>query len=96
MSDKLGTITLDRERQPLFMQIQAPQEKGDYSEETAREIDCEVRRIIDEQYERVKRLLAGTKGRAPRRGEEVARSRGDQRGGSQSHHGQVLRRSTRQ
>jgi cell division protease FtsH len=61
MSDKLGTITLDRERQPLFMQIQAPQEKGDYSEETAREIDCEVRRIVDEQYERVKRLLAERK-----------------------------------
>jgi cell division protease FtsH len=61
MSDKLGTITLDRERQPLMMQIQAPQEKGDYSEETAREIDCEVRRIIDEQYERVKRLLAERK-----------------------------------
>ena len=61
MSEKLGTITLDRERQPLMMQIQAPQEKGDYSEETAREIDCEVRRIIDEQYERVKRLLAERK-----------------------------------
>jgi cell division protease FtsH len=61
MSDKLGTVTLDRERQPLFMQIQAPQEKGDYSEETAREIDCEVRRIIDEQYECVKRLLAEKK-----------------------------------
>ena len=58
MSDKLGTVTLDRERQSLLMQIQAPQEKGDYSEETAREIDCEVRRIIDEQYEHVKRLLA--------------------------------------
>jgi cell division protease FtsH len=61
MSDKLGTVTLDRERQPLFIQIQAPQEKGDYSEETAREIDCEVRRIIDEQYERVKRILAEKK-----------------------------------
>ena len=61
MSEKLGTVTLDRERQPLLMQIQAPQEKGDYSEETAREIDCEVRRIIDEQYERVKRLLAERK-----------------------------------
>jgi cell division protease FtsH len=57
MSDKLGTITLDRERQPGLMQIQMPQEKGDYSEETAREIDCEVRRIVDAQYERVKRLL---------------------------------------
>jgi cell division protease FtsH len=62
MSDKLGMITLERERQPQFMQIQVPSEKGDYSEETAREIDCEVRRIIDEQYERIKRLLAEKKG----------------------------------
>ena len=57
MSDKVGTITLERERQPQFLQLQVGSEKGDYSEETAREIDCEVRRIIDEQYERVKRLL---------------------------------------
>ena len=61
MSEKLGAVTLDRERQPLIMQIQAPQEKGDYSEETAREIDCEVRRIIDEQYDRVRWLLAEKK-----------------------------------
>ena len=61
MSEKLGTVTLDRERQPLMMQIQASQEKGDYSEETAREIDCEVRRIIDEQYDRVRWLLAEKK-----------------------------------
>ncbi|THI84883.1 MAG: ATP-dependent zinc metalloprotease FtsH [Nitrospira sp. CG24A] len=61
MSEKLGTVTLDRERQPLIMQIQASQEKGDYSEETAREIDCEVRRIIDEQYDRVRWLLAEKK-----------------------------------
>lgn len=58
MSEKVGTVTLEQERQPQFMQIQSPAEKGDYSEETAREIDCEVRRIIDGQYERVKRLLA--------------------------------------
>ncbi len=61
MSEKLGTVTLNSERQPLIMQIQAPQEKGDYSEETAREIDCEVRRIIDEQYDRVRWLLAEKK-----------------------------------
>ncbi len=61
MSEKLGTITLERERQPQFVQIQVTSEKGDYSEETAREIDCEVRRIIDEQYERVKRLLGDRK-----------------------------------
>jgi cell division protease FtsH len=63
MSEKLGTITLEQERQPQFMQIQGlPHERGDYSEETAREIDCEVRRIIDEQYDRVKRLLGEKKG----------------------------------
>ncbi len=61
MSEKLGTVTLDRERQPLVMQVQTPQDKGDYSEETAREIDCEVRRIIDEQYDRVRWLLAEKK-----------------------------------
>ena len=58
MSEKLGTITLERERQPQFVTIQGAQEGGDYSEETAREIDCEIRRIIDEQYLFVKRLLA--------------------------------------
>ena len=61
MSDRLGMITLERERQPQFLQIQSGTEKGDYSEETAREIDCEVRRIIEGQYERIKRLLAEKK-----------------------------------
>ncbi|MDH4086642.1 MAG: cell division protein FtsH, partial [Nitrospira sp.] len=49
------------ERQPQFLQLPIASEKGDYSEETAREIDCEVRRIIDEQYGRVKSLLAENK-----------------------------------
>ncbi|MCP9448060.1 MAG: ATP-dependent zinc metalloprotease FtsH [Nitrospira sp.] len=61
MSDKLGTIALERDRQPQFLQISMGSEKGDYSEQTAREIDCEVRRIVDEQYERVKRLLEAKK-----------------------------------
>ena len=67
MSEKLGAITLERERQPQFMQIQLSQEKGDYSEETAREIDCEIRRIVDEQFARVKRLL-GEQRAAPQAG----------------------------
>jgi cell division protease FtsH len=61
MSDKLGTIALERDRQPQFLQISVGSEKGDYSEQTAREIDCEVRRIIDEQYERVRKLLEAKK-----------------------------------
>ncbi len=61
MSEKLGTITLERDRQPQFLQLPVASEKGDYSEETAREIDCEVRRIVDEQYGRVRRLLEDKK-----------------------------------
>jgi cell division protease FtsH len=70
MSDKLGAITLERERQPQFLQLPVASEKGDYSEETAREIDCEVRRIVDEQYERVKRLL-GERTSALQRGAQL-------------------------
>jgi len=58
MSEKLGQISFDGERQPLFLQTGQPPRGGDYSEETAREIDCEVRRIIDEQHARVRTLLA--------------------------------------
>ena len=61
MSEKVGMVTLERDRQPQFMQMQISHERGDYSEVTAREIDSEVRRIVDEQYERVKRLLGEKK-----------------------------------
>lgn len=57
MSEKLGQISFERDRQPLFIQAGQPQGPGDYSEATAREIDCEVRRIIDEQHDRVRALL---------------------------------------
>ncbi|MBM4125386.1 MAG: ATP-dependent zinc metalloprotease FtsH, partial [Nitrospira sp.] len=57
MSEKLGQISFDRDRQPLFLQTGQPQAPGDYSEETSREIDCEIRRIIDQQYARVRTLL---------------------------------------
>src|SRR6185295_3807506 len=49
MSEKLGQISFERERQPLFLPVGQTPAPGDYSEETSREIDTEVRRIIDEQ-----------------------------------------------
>lgn len=57
MSDKLGHQSFDQEQQPMFLQNTQSQGPGDYSEETAREIDAEVRRIIDEQHVRVTALL---------------------------------------
>lgn len=61
MSDAVGQLSFDQERQPLFLQAGQAHGGGDYSETTAREIDCEVRRIIDEQYGRVRTLLASQK-----------------------------------
>jgi cell division protease FtsH len=57
MSTKLGRVTLERQRRPLFLDPHEAAAPADYSEETAREIDGEIRRIIDEQHARVTALL---------------------------------------
>jgi cell division protease FtsH len=61
MSDLLGTVALDNERQPSFLQTKEPSYGTQYSEETAREIDQEVRSFIDAQSTRVKELLTKLK-----------------------------------
>jgi len=57
MSPRLGLVTFERDRRSFLVNAPEPGQRGDYSEETAREIDMEVRRIIDEQIERVGELL---------------------------------------
>jgi cell division protease FtsH len=57
MSEKLGQVSFDRDRRSPFLQGAQTETPGDYSEETSREIDCEVRRIIERQYARVKTIL---------------------------------------
>ncbi|WHZ15531.1 MAG: Cell division-associated, ATP-dependent zinc metalloprotease FtsH [Nitrospira sp.] len=57
MSEKLGQVSLERDRQSLFLQTSPSQTPGDYSEQTSREIDCEVRLLIDDQYERARALI---------------------------------------
>src|SRR5205814_1854490 len=52
MSPKLGQISLERDRRTMLLASPEPAGRNDYSEETAREIDMEVRRIIDEQVAR--------------------------------------------
>jgi len=58
MSEKLGYVTYEGERKPLFLDVNPSFGTKDYSEETAREIDTEVKKIIDETYIRVKSLLS--------------------------------------
>ena len=57
MSEKLGQVSFDRDSQPLFLQQGMGRAAAEYSEETAREIDAEVREIIAGQHARVTQLL---------------------------------------
>jgi len=56
MSEKLGTLTLGRHHHQLFLGKDL-MEQRDYSEETAKAIDEEVRRFVDGAYNRAKELL---------------------------------------
>jgi cell division protease FtsH len=57
MSEKLGHMTFEQERKPLFLDVAPGSGTKDYSEETAREIDNEVRAIIEHSYMKVKDTL---------------------------------------
>jgi cell division protease FtsH len=56
MNANLGQIAYEKQVQSLLMPMQSMNEK-DYSEQTAREIDCEIRKIVDQQYSRAKFIL---------------------------------------
>jgi cell division protease FtsH len=56
MSEKLGYVTFEKEKQPLFLPSSLGSSK-DYSEATAVQIDAEVKKIVDETYYKVKEML---------------------------------------
>jgi cell division protease FtsH len=60
MSEKMGHLTFGRPHEQIFLGRDITEEK-DYSEETARAIDQEVRKIVDECYARAKELLKKNK-----------------------------------
>jgi len=59
MSERLGEVSLEHARSTLLLPFEPGSSRGDYSEETAREIDCEVRRIIEQQHARAREVLSG-------------------------------------
>jgi cell division protease FtsH len=71
MSEKLGYVTFEKEKRPLFLQSPFPSSK-EYSEETAKEIDEEVKHIIDEAYTRAKRILVQNEARNEARLKKLA------------------------
>ncbi len=56
MSDKLGMIAYGDSNEYVFLGREMSRSK-DYSEHTAQEIDAEVKRIIDENFERARELI---------------------------------------
>ena len=61
MSEKLGPMTFGKKEEEIFLGRDFTQ-KVDYSENTAIEIDSEVRRIIQESYQRAKDMLKSNLG----------------------------------
>lgn len=57
MSESLGLVSLEGPRTPIFLPVpmQSPKE---YSEDTARTIDAEVKQILTEAHEKVRETLA--------------------------------------
>src|SRR5208337_2450138 len=57
MSKELGPMTFGRREEQIFLGRDISHHK-DYSEQTALEIDREVRRIIDDSYQKARQLLS--------------------------------------
>jgi cell division protease FtsH len=57
MSDRLGLVSYERERRPMFLPESFSPNKT-YSEEKAAQIDEEVSRVVEEAHQRVKGILA--------------------------------------
>ena len=59
MSERIGHIAYEKERKSMFLEINPDSQGKDYSEETAREIDNEIKRIVENAYDSVRQTLSG-------------------------------------
>jgi cell division protease FtsH len=57
MSEQVGHVAYEKERKSMFLDISPDSRLKDYSEETAREIDNEIKRIIENTYGAVRQTL---------------------------------------
>jgi cell division protease FtsH len=60
MSEKLGYVTFEKEKKPLFLPSSLLPAR-EYSEDTAKQIDEEVKKIVDDTYLRVREILTAKK-----------------------------------
>jgi cell division protease FtsH len=59
MSDAVGAISYNGHRPGRFLEVPAVGDRGSYGEETARQIDGEVKRIMTEAHEKARGVLVG-------------------------------------
>ena len=57
MTDKLGPIAYGENEENVFLGREMTSRRADYAEDTAREIDEEVRRIVEQQYQVAKKVV---------------------------------------
>ncbi len=75
---QLGPLTFGKKEEQIFLGRELSQHR-DYSEETAREIDAEVRRFIDAAYKTAFDVLDGNRDVLERIAHGIARTRGSRR-----------------
>lgn len=73
MSDRLGQITYGRPVTTQFLKSPFDTEEENYSERTAEQIDEEVRRIVDEIYDRARMILVNRREELERIARELIR-----------------------
>jgi cell division protease FtsH len=56
MSEQLGPLTYGKQHQALFLGVDYGVERN-YSEDTARMIDAEVRRLVEDAHQRAQTIL---------------------------------------
>ncbi|HEY2405546.1 MAG TPA: ATP-dependent zinc metalloprotease FtsH [Polyangiaceae bacterium] len=66
MSSKLGPIAYGENEESVFLGREMTSRREDYSEDTAREIDQEVRAIVEEQYRVAKQVVVENRERLDR------------------------------
>ena len=71
MSATLGPLAYGENEDSVFLGREMTQRRQDYSDETAREIDKEVRKLIDSQYQLVRSTITSHRAQLDRLAEEL-------------------------
>jgi ATP-dependent Zn protease len=57
MSDAMGAVNYNGHKRAAFLDTPFAQERGSYAEDTAQQIDAEVKRILTEAHDEARRIL---------------------------------------